>query len=116
MNATLNEVTGALRTSQPSAQPSSSLANAARAAAVTFAPPAAVDALLVASTATTLVSVVAPSTRSAGPWRLLAAVGSVVPWAYLLLARPRVLTWGATDEEVGQPLPGDDIVPQPAWA
>jgi hypothetical protein len=33
--------------------------------------------------------------------------------AYLLLVRPRLLHWGATDEEVSRPLPGDAIVPRP---
>ena len=30
--------------------------------------------------------------------------------AYILLARPRQLRWGATDEESGGPLPGDDLI------
>jgi hypothetical protein len=32
---------------------------------------------------------------------------------YFLIIRPRSLTWGATIEEAGQPLPGDDIVRKP---
>lgn len=32
--------------------------------------------------------------------------------AYVLMIRPRQITWGATDEEVLRPMPGDDIVEQ----
>lgn len=31
--------------------------------------------------------------------------------AYALLVRPRLLRWGATDEEVRQPYPGADLIP-----
>jgi hypothetical protein len=30
--------------------------------------------------------------------------------AYILLARPRQLRWGATGQESGEPLPGDDLI------
>jgi hypothetical protein len=30
--------------------------------------------------------------------------------AYILLARPRLLRWGATDQESEEPLPGDDLI------
>ncbi len=30
--------------------------------------------------------------------------------AYILLARPRHLRWGATDQESDEPLPGDDLI------
>jgi hypothetical protein len=33
--------------------------------------------------------------------------------AYVLLARPRQLRWGATDQESDGPLPGDDLIPNP---
>ncbi len=33
--------------------------------------------------------------------------------AYTLLARPRQLQWGATDQESGGPLPGDDLLANP---
>jgi hypothetical protein len=39
-----------------------------------------------------------------------AAVGSA---AYLALGRKRCLTWGATTEEVGRTMPGDDLLPNP---
>jgi hypothetical protein len=33
--------------------------------------------------------------------------------AYIRLARPRQLRWGATDQESGRPLPGDDLIANP---
>src|SRR5436189_6366298 len=33
--------------------------------------------------------------------------------AYILLARPRQLRWGATDQESDEPLPGDDLIASP---
>jgi hypothetical protein len=33
--------------------------------------------------------------------------------AYILVARPRQLRWGATDEESEGPLPGDDLIENP---
>ena len=33
--------------------------------------------------------------------------------AYILLARPRQLRWGATDQESDEPLPGDDLIADP---
>ena len=36
--------------------------------------------------------------------------------AYLLLARPRHLRWGATDQESRGPLPGDDLLANPDLA
>lgn len=43
--------------------------------------------------------------------RLCVVAGLVL--AYALLVRPRHLRWGAVDEEVDAPLPGDDLVPSP---
>jgi hypothetical protein len=46
----------------------------------------------------------------------LAILGSIVSWMtvlYILLIRPWHLRWGATDEEVDRPMPGDDQVPHP---
>lgn len=37
------------------------------------------------------------------------AIG-VATAAYILLARPRQLSWGATDHESDEPLPGDDLI------
>jgi hypothetical protein len=39
------------------------------------------------------------------------AVGATtIATAYILIARPWHLRWGATDEEVGEALPGDDLI------
>ena len=40
---------------------------------------------------------------------------AAVPWAYLTMVRPWVLHWGARPDEVGDKLPGDEIVPRPSW-
>lgn len=41
--------------------------------------------------------------------RLAAAVGFII--SYLLVVRPRLLRWGATDEEVRADYPGSDLIP-----
>jgi hypothetical protein len=43
----------------------------------------------------------------------VASAGSVGVLAYVLLVRPRLLTWGATPEERSGALPGDELVPEP---
>jgi hypothetical protein len=44
---------------------------------------------------------------------LLVAVGLISPVAYLALGREQCLTWGATEDEVGRPMPGDDLLRDP---
>jgi len=44
------------------------------------------------------------------PRHLGAVTGGAVV-AYVLLGRTRQLRWGATDQEVSKPLPGDDFIP-----
>ena len=39
----------------------------------------------------------------------LAAIGGAAA-AYILLARPRHLRWGTTDQDSDEPLPGDDLI------
>lgn len=49
-------------------------------------------------------------------WKGLAILASIVSWMtvlYILFIRPWHLRWGATDEEVDRPMPGDDQVPHP---
>jgi hypothetical protein len=43
----------------------------------------------------------------------VAALGAVLFGVYMRFIRPWHLRWGATDEEVQRPLPGDDQVPNP---
>lgn len=41
--------------------------------------------------------------------------GGAVLAGYATLIRPRILRWGATDEEVAERLPGDEVVDQPRY-
>jgi hypothetical protein len=49
--------------------------------------------------------------------RVLGVLGlfAVVMTVYLLWARPYQLRWGATDEEVRRPIPGDELDPSPSF-
>ncbi len=47
--------------------------------------------------------------------RAVVIAGVVLAAAYGHLLHPRVARWGATDEEVGRTLPGDDLVPRPRY-
>src|SRR5215212_3549091 len=46
--------------------------------------------------------------------RPLAILGAVFPWVYAFFIRPWHLRWGATEEDLSKPLPGDELVPDPA--
>ncbi|MHB1414955.1 MAG: hypothetical protein ACYC1C_06850 [Chloroflexota bacterium] len=41
------------------------------------------------------------------------AAGAAVAGTYMLALRPIATKWGATDDEIERPLPGDDMVPNP---
>jgi hypothetical protein len=43
-----------------------------------------------------------------------ALAGSAVAF-YVAFIRPRQMHWGATEEEISQALPYDDLVPNPTW-
>jgi len=45
----------------------------------------------------------------------LATIGGAAA-AYILLARPRHLRWGTTDQDSDEPLPGDDLIQSPNLA
>ncbi len=45
----------------------------------------------------------------------LGLLATVSLGTYLIVLRPRQLRWGATDDEVARPLPGDEIVEQPTF-
>lgn len=53
----------------------------------------------------------AASSRLRGPLAALAAAAAAA--GYVLAVRPRMLRWGATDQESGAPLPGDELVRTP---
>jgi hypothetical protein len=42
------------------------------------------------------------------------AAACAVPVLYALWVRPRLLTWGATHDEVSGTYPGDELLPDPA--
>lgn len=46
-------------------------------------------------------------------WMSVLAIFVLVMMAYLLWARPYQLQWGATNKEVNQPMPGDELDPDP---
>lgn len=88
-----------------------------RMVAVCFGPSVVLDLLLAASVAATASGALPDPNRGLGArlLRRVATVGSLAPWAYLLALRPWHLRWGATNEEARMPMPGDDVVPHPAW-
>jgi hypothetical protein len=49
------------------------------------------------------------TTRHVG--RIVLATSSLLPLLHALMVRPRMLTWGATPDEVAHVYPGDEIVP-----
>lgn len=53
----------------------------------------------------------AMSGRRSGARPLTIVAASAVPALYILLVRPRLLTWGATQNEESHAYPGDDLVP-----
>ena len=44
-----------------------------------------------------------------------ALAGGAVLAGYATLVRPRILRWGATDQEAAEQLPGDEVVAQPRY-
>lgn len=56
-----------------------------------------------------------PRTRFERVLRPFVALGAAAPVVYLLAVRPRMQRWGATYEEIRQPLPGDELIPDPAF-
>ena len=53
-----------------------------------------------------------PTISGAGRFAL---AGTAALAAYVRLIRPWQLRWGATDDEVARPLPGDGDVPRPTF-
>jgi hypothetical protein len=47
--------------------------------------------------------------------RLFTALAAAAAAGYAALVRPRLNTWGVSDEEAAMPLPGDDIVSAPRY-
>ena len=86
-----------------------------RAFGVTIGPSVLLDLFVAASTLFIVTGrIMRPKKGTARLLQPLAILGTVLPWVYALLVRPWHLRWGAKDEEVSKPLPGDELVPNPA--
>ena len=89
--------------------------DAVRAFGVMLGPSLLLDLFMGGSVVATAMGKLAqpPRTRAAGLLRPLVALGDAALALYLLVVRPWMLRWGATDEDLRKPLPGDDLVPDP---
>src|SRR5688572_16107430 len=88
-----------------------------RATAVVLGPSIVADAVAAGCTAAVLRHWLPRARGTSGDnplTRGLLALGALAPWVYMLVARPWLMRWGATDAEVRRALPGDDLVPEPA--
>jgi hypothetical protein len=91
-----------------------SAADAVRGLGVTFGPSLMLDLLAGAGVVTATTLLLRPSKgRRSRLLRPLAALGALAPWGYMLGVRPWHRHWGATEEEVAGPLPGDELIPHP---
>ena len=99
--------------SSPSEKPT--LVDIVRAFGVTIGPSLLLDLFAAGSTLAVITGHIRrPKRGIARLLRALTILGAVLSWGYALVVRPWHLRWGATDEEVGKPLPGDELVPNPA--
>jgi hypothetical protein len=89
--------------------------SAARAFGVAYGAALLLDLALGACVIGTARGVLARSSQQSRGRRLreLAALGTSVAIVYVFGIRPWLLRWGATHEELHQPLPGDALVPEP---
>jgi hypothetical protein len=89
---------------------------ALRGLVVTFGPSLLLDLFVLGSTIAALRGwLFRPQTGAAHLLRLLVALGAAFPWVHLVLVRPWMARWGATDAERRTPLPGDELIPEPAY-
>ena len=87
----------------------------ARAFGVTIGPSLLLDLFAAAGTLALITGQIMRSRKGLSRLlRPLAILGGVLPWAYALVVRPWHLRWGAAEEEIAKPLPGDELVPNPA--
>jgi hypothetical protein len=86
---------------------------AVRALGVTLGPTLLLDLAVAARVATAATGRLAqpPRTRAARVLRPIMTLGAAAPVVYLAAIRPWMEHWGATDDEVRRPLPGDELVP-----
>jgi hypothetical protein len=89
---------------------------AMRGMAVSVGPSLLLDLGVAVSTVAIATGRLARSARTSGrALGALAALGAAFPWTYFLAIRPWHRRWGATDEELQMPLPGDELVPEPGY-
>lgn len=89
---------------------------ALRALTVIFGGPLLLNLFMVAGVAGSILALLRRPTRSEPVVvRRLLGLGALLAWVYTLAVRPWFLRWGATDEEVYRPLPGDELTPHPVW-
>ncbi|HLM49750.1 MAG TPA: hypothetical protein VK279_04320, partial [Solirubrobacteraceae bacterium] len=82
---------------------------AARAFGVTFGP----SAVLLGAEAAGLAASAGALARGRRP-TLPALAGAAIAAAHRLVARPWMARWGASEADLRRPLPGDELVPDPA--
>jgi len=81
---------------------------------VMIGPSLLLDLCAAASTLAVITNqIVRPKKRLARLLWVPAILGAGLPWVYALVIRPWHLRWGATEAEIGKPLPGDELVPNP---
>jgi hypothetical protein len=99
------------------ARPAASAAKALRAIAVIFGGPLLLNVFMGAGVVGSIVDPLLPRPigRESTIIRRFMGLGALTAWIYTLVLRPWSLRWGATDEEVDRPLPGDELVPHPVW-
>ena len=87
----------------------------ARALGITIGPSLLLDFFVAAGTLVLITGRIMRSREGlARLLRPLAILGALLPWAYALVVRPWHIRWGATEERIAKPLPGDELVPNPA--
>jgi hypothetical protein len=85
-----------------------------RSLAIVMGPSVLVVVYALVGTLATILSALAPQgSTSRRLLRTPLVGGALLPWAYLLLVRPRHSRWGATREEARRSLPYDHFVPRP---
>lgn len=94
--------------------PTISIVAALRAFSVMAGPSALFNLFLVASMVTNIsIALTWPPIGLGRYLWPLGALGAILAVLYPAMIRPWMLRWGATDEERGKALPGDDLVPHP---
>jgi hypothetical protein len=88
-----------------------------RAFGVTFGPSVLLNLGVAASVvAAARGALTRPTSRVGRLLRPVVALGAAWPLLYALVVHPWMLRWGATDAEVAKRLPGDELVPDPAYS